>query len=456
MARDVTDATPISSRDELVAWIAAGEKPASEWRVGTEHEKIPFYKGSHAPVPYEGDRGIRALLDGLAQLNSWEPILDDGNTIGLADEAGGGAISLEPGGQFELSGAPVRDIHATARELARHLDEVRRVAEPLGIVFLTLGMSPKWTRAETPVMPKRRYRIMANYMPKVGRLGLDMMFRTATVQANLDFGSEQDMVRKLRVTLALQPVATALFANSPFTDGKPNGFLSMRSEIWRDTDRDRTGMLPFAFEEGMGYERYVDFALGVPMYFVKRGDTYHDVAGASFRDLLDGNLPQLPGERATSSDWANHLSTIFPEVRLKSFLEMRGADNGPPEMIAALSAFWAGILYDPDALGAAYDLIRPWSADERQALRDAVPRGALQAEIRGRPLRDLAAEVVGIARAGLARRARLDEGGRDETRFLDPLLAIAESGRTGADILLERYRGAWAGSVEPAFEEFVF
>jgi glutamate--cysteine ligase len=456
MARDVTDATPISSRDELVAWIAAGEKPASEWRVGTEHEKVPFYKGSHAPVPYEGDRGIRALLDGLAQLNNWGPILDDGNPIGLADEAGGGAISLEPGGQFELSGAPVRDIHATARELARHLDEVRRVAEPLGIGFLTLGMSPKWTRAETPVMPKRRYRIMANYMPKVGRLGLDMMFRTATVQANLDFGSEQDMVKKLRVSLALQPVATALFANSPFTDGKPNGFLSMRSEIWRDTDRDRTGMLPFAFEEGMGYERYVDFALGVPMYFVKRGDTYHDVAGASFRDLLDGNLPQLPGQRATSSDWANHLSTIFPEVRLKSFLEMRGADNGPPEMIAALSAFWAGILYDSDALGAAYDLIRPWSADERQALRDAVPRVALQVEIRGRPLRDLAAEVVGIARAGLARRARLDEEGRDETRFLDPLLAITESGRTGADILLERYRGAWAGSVESAFEEFVF
>ena len=456
MARDVTDATPISGRDELVGWISAGEKPASEWRVGTEHEKVPFYRAIHDPVPYEGERGIRALLDGMASLNGWEPILDDGKPIGLADEAGGGAISLEPGGQFELSGAPVADIHATARELARHLVEAKGVAEPLGIGFLTLGMSPKWTRAETPVMPKRRYRIMAGYMPKVGTLGLDMMFRTATVQANLDFGSEADMVRKLRVSLALQPVATALFANSPFTDGKPNGFLSMRSEIWRDTDRNRTGMLPFAFEDGMGYERYVDYALDVPMYFVKRGDTYHDASGASFRDLLQGKLPQLPGERATSSDWANHLSTIFPEVRLKSFLEMRGADNGPPALIAALSAFWTGILYDSDALGAAYDLIRPWSTEDREALRASVPRLGLRAEIAGRPLQDVASAVLQIARAGLARRAARDDEGRDETYFLDPLQAIAESGRTQADDLLARYHGPWAGSVEPAFEDFVF
>ncbi len=456
MARDVTDATPISGRDELVAWIAAGEKPAAAWRVGTEHEKVPFYRGTHAPVPYEGERGIRALLEAMARENGWEPILDGGRPIGLADEKGGGAISLEPGGQFELSGAPVGAIHETASELQRHLDEVKRAAEPLGIGFLTLGMSPKWSRAETPVMPKQRYRIMAAYMPKVGGLGLDMMFRTATVQANLDFGSEADMVRKLRVSVALQPVATALFANSPFTDGKPNGFLSMRSEIWRDTDRDRTGMLPFAFEEGMGYERYVDYALDVPMYFVKRGDTYHDVAGASFRDLLGGRLPQLPGERATSSDWANHLSTIFPEVRLKTFLEMRGADNGPPEMVAALSALWVGLLYDSDALQAAYDLVRPWSAADREALRAAVPRQAIAAEIEGRRLQDVALEVLAIARAGLARRAVLDGSGRDETRFLDPLLRIAESGRTGADLLLERFNGVWGGSTEPAFEEFAF
>ena len=456
MARDVTDARPVSGRDELVAAIAAGEKPASDWKVGTEHEKVPFYRGSHLPVPYEGERGIRALLEGMAGLNGWDPILDEGRPIGLSDAAGGGAISLEPGGQFELSGAPFRDTHGTAAELARHLGEVRRIGEPLGIAFLTLGMSPKWTRAETPVMPKQRYRIMADYMPKVGTFGLDMMFRTATVQANLDFGSEADMVRKLRVSLALQPLATALFANSPFTDGRPNGLLTMRSEIWRDTDRNRTGMLPFAYEDGMGYERYVDYALDVPMYFVKRGDTYHDVAGASFRDLLAGRLPQLPGEFATASDWTNHLSTIFPEVRLKSFLEMRGADNGPAEMIVALAAFWVGILYDADALQAAYDLVRPWSAEDRQALRDAVPRLGLRAEVAGRTLRDVAAEVLDLARAGLVRRAMPGPHGQDETAHLDPLFAVVDAGRTGAEALLERYGSAWAGSVEPAFRDCVF
>jgi glutamate--cysteine ligase len=456
MARDVTDATPIGSRRELVEWIASGEKPASAWRLGTEHEKVPFYEGSHAPVPYEGQAGIRALIDGLSALNGWEPILDGDYPIGLADESGGGAISLEPGGQFELSGAPVETVHETEAELARHLDEVRQVAGPLGIRFLTLGMSPKWSRAETPVMPKRRYRIMADYMPRVGRLGLDMMFRTATVQVNLDFGSEADMVTKLRVALALQPVATALFANSPFTEGRPNGFLSMRSEIWRDTDGGRTGTLPFAFEEGMGYERYVDYALDVPMYFVKRGDTYHDVAGASFRDLLEGRLAAMPGERATSSDWANHLSTIFPEVRLKRFLEMRGSDVGAPDMIAAEAALWAGLLYDSDALGAAYDLVRPWSAAERQRVRDDVPRLALDAVVAGRKLVEVAREVLLIARAGLARRALLDAEGRDETRHLDPLAEIVESGETRAARLLALYHGPWGGSVEPAFRDCVF
>ena len=456
MARDVTDATPISSRDELVAWVEAGEKPASAWRVGTEHEKVPFYSAGYRAVPYDGEVGIRALLDGMAGLNGWEPILDGGQPIGLVDEDGGGAISLEPGGQFELSGAPVETVHETASELAHHLDEVKKVAGPLGIRFLTLGMSPKWTRAETPVMPKGRYRIMADYMPKVGTLGLDMMFRTATVQANLDFGSEQDMVRKLRVSLALQPVATALFANSPFTDGRPNGFLSMRSEIWRDTDNARTGMLPFAFEEGMGYERYVDYAVDVPMYFVKRGDTYHDVAGASFRDLLAGRLPQLPGERATSSDWANHVSTIFPEVRLKRFLEMRGADNGPPEMISALAAFWVGILYDETALDAASELVKDWTAEGRERLRADVPRLALRSTIAGRSLRDVARDVLDIARGGLTRRARQDSDGRDEARFLAPVFTIADSGWTVAESLLSRYRTEWGGSVDPVFETCVF
>src|SRR5215212_6760680 len=331
MARDVSDATPIGARDELVAWIAAGEKPREAWALGTEHEKIPFYRANASPVPYAGERGIQALLHGLETACGWEAIRDGETVIGLSDPHGGGAISLEPGGQFELSGAPLRTVHDTAREFDAHLDAAKRVAEPLGIAFLTLGMSPLWRRDETPIMPKSRYRIMTEYMPKVGNLGLDMMFRTATVQVNLDFASEADMVRKLRVALALQPVATALFANSPFTDGRPNGFLSRRSEIWRDTDGDRTGMVPFVFDEGFGYEAYVDWALDVPMYFVKRDDAYHDVSGASFRDLLAGRLAALPGSRATRSDWANHVSTLFPEVRLKRYLEMRGADVGPPE-----------------------------------------------------------------------------------------------------------------------------
>src|SRR5215204_1183970 len=456
MARDVSDATPIGARDELVAWIAEGEKPREAWRLGTEHEKIPFYRLSHAPVPYEGETGIRALLDGLSAETGWDPILDRNNIIGLYDAGGGGAISLEPGGQFELSGAPLATIHDTVGELDRHLAEVKRVGEPMDLGFLTLGMSPKWSRAETPLMPKRRYDIMRNYMPKVGGRGLDMMFRTATVQVNLDFGSEADMVKKLRVSLALQPVATALFANSPFTEGRPNGFLSMRSEIWRDTDNDRAGMLPRAFDDGFGYEAYVDWALDVPMYFVKRDDTYHDVAGASFRDLLDGRLAAMPGERATLSDWANHLSTLFPEVRLKRFMEMRGADVGPPAMIAALPAFWAGLLYDAGALDAAWDLVKGWSRADRERLRADAPRFGLSATVAGRSVRAVAGEALALARAGLARRALRDETGRDETRYLDPLEDIVRSGQTQAERLLDLYRGPWEGSVEPAFRACVF
>jgi glutamate--cysteine ligase len=452
MARDVSDATPISARDELIEWIAAGAKPKDSWRLGTEHEKIPFYRRDAAPVPYEG--GIRTLLDGLA--DGWQPIMEDGHPIGLYDPEGGGAVSLEPGGQFELSGAPLAGVHESAAELDRHLTEVKRVAEPLGIGFLTLGMSPQWSRAETPVMPKRRYRIMTGYMPKVGTLGLDMMYRTATVQVNLDYGSEADMVKKLRVSLALQPVATALFANSPFTDGKPNGFLSMRSEIWRHTDADRTGMLAFAFEDGMGYERYVDWALDVPLYFVKRGDAYHDTSGASFRDLLAGRLPGLPGERAVLSDWANHLSTLFPEVRLKRYLEMRGADVGPPERINALTALWAGILYDEAALEGAWDLVRSWSAEDRERLRADAPRAALKAEVAGRPLREVARDVLSLSRSGLTRRAQRDTSGADETRYLDPLERIITSGSTPAEDALRLYHEKWGRSVAPAFRDLVF
>jgi glutamate--cysteine ligase len=456
MARDIIDAHAVESRDALVSWLEVGCKPAAQFRIGTEHEKIPFYIQDLAPVPYAGARGIRALLEGMQQRLGWEAILDGDKLIGLFDAAGGGAISLEPGGQFELSGAPLETVHQTAAEIEAHLAQTREIGTPLGIGFLALGMSPKWTLAQTPVMPKGRYQIMARYMPKVGTRGLDMMFRTATVQANLDFSDEADMVRKLRVGLALQPLLTALFANSPFTEGKRNGFLSMRSEIWRDTDNARAGMLPFAFEAGMGFERYVDYALDVPMYFVKRGATYHDVAGASFRDLLAGRLAALPGERATISDWANHLSTIFPEVRLKRYLEMRGADVGPPARICALSALMVGLYYDSAALDAAYDLIRGWDAEARQKLRDEAPRLALAARIGGRSLAEIGRDVLALARAGLARRARLDAGGRDEGRYLDPLDAFAASGRVAAQAWIARFESEWNGVVDPVFAEACF
>jgi len=453
MARDQIDTQLIESRDELVAWFEEGSKAPNRFRIGTEHEKFPFTLDGLRPIPYEGPGGIRALLEGMQQLNGWEPIMEGETIIGLADTIGGGAISLEPGGQFELSGAPLTSIHETCAEVNSHLEQVREVATPFGLGFLGLGMSPKWTLAETPVMPKGRYRIMANYMPKVGTHGLDMMFRTCTVQVNLDFASEPDMVKKLRVGLALQPVATALFANSPFTEGKPNGFLSFRSEIWRDTDNNRAGMMPFAFEDGMGFERYVDYALDVPMYFIKRGDSYIDVAGSSFRDLLAGRHAAVPGETATVSDWANHLSTIFPEVRLKRYLEMRGADGGPWRKLCALPALWTGLLYDEVSLDAAWELAKGWSAEERQAARDEVPRLGYKATIAGRSMLDVARDVVAIARDGLKRRDMRDSQGRDETRFLDTLDESLSAGKTPADLLLERYHGAWGGSVDPVFVE---
>ena len=450
MARDQFDPTPIESRDELVAWFAQGCKPASEFRIGTEHEKIPFRSGTTRPVAYEGPDGIGALLYALEKDSGWEPIMDGPAIIGLADSEGGGAISLEPGGQFELSGAPLATLHEGAQELDRHLEAVKRLGQGLGISFLSLGVSPVWSRSETPVMPKGRYGIMRAYMPKVGTMGLDMMFRTTTVQVNLDFSSEADMVKKLQVSLALQSLATALFANSPVMDGQSNGFLSTRGEIWRHTDADRTGLIPFAFEKGMGFERYVDWALDVPMYFVKRGDVYHDVAGASFRDLMAGRLAALPKERATLSDWANHVSTLFPDVRLKRYLEMRGADAGPPDMLKALPAFWVGLLYDPASLAAAWDVVKAWTAQDRQALRDAVPRQALAAQIAGRSLQDVARDVLQIAAQGLKAR------GLGEEIYLAPLEEIAASGQTRAQLLLARYGTDWRAAADRIFTEQIF
>jgi glutamate--cysteine ligase len=456
MARDQIDMTPIESRDELVAWFEAGNKPKAQFRVGTEHEKFPFTVDGHRPVPYAGPRGIRALLDGMHNLLGWEPIMEGDNIIGMFDVTGGGAISLEPGGQFELSGAPLVNVHQTASELMAHLAQVREVAKPLGIGFLGLGMTPNWSRAEIPMMPKGRYKIMTAYMPKVGTLGLDMMYRTCTVQANLDFSSEADMVKKLRVSLALQPVATALFANSPFTEGKPNGFLSFRSHIWTDTDNARAGMLPWAFEDGMGFERYTDYALDVPMYFIKRGDKYIDVSGKSFRDFFDGKLDVMPGERPCMSDWANHLSTIFPEVRLKRYLEMRGADCGPWRRLPSFSAYWVGLLYDDDVLNACWDMVKDWTAEERQKLRDEVPVRGFRAEIGKRNVFTLAQETLRLATRGLQRRNQLDRNGRDETRYLRPLEESIARGITPAEELLEKYFNEWDNSVGPMFDEYAY
>ena len=453
MARDQVDLNPIGGRDDLVHWLAEGVKPKSQFRIGTEHEKFAFTLEGHRPVPYEGRRGIRALLEGMQHLLGWQPIMEGQSIIGLFDVTGGGAISLEPGGQFELSGAQLETVHQTSGELMAHLAQVREVAQPLHIGFLGIGMTPSWTLAETPKMPKGRYRIMTAYMPKVGTHGLDMMYRTCTVQTNLDFSSEADMVKKLRVSIALQPVATALFANSPFTDGKPNGYLSFRSEIWRDTDNARAGMLPWVFEPGMGFERWVDYALDVPMYFIKHGDDYVDVAGQSFHDLLAGKLAAMPGARATISDWANHLSTIFPEVRLKRYLEMRGADSGTLPNLLALPALWAGVLYDDTSLDAAWDLVKDWTAEDRQSLRDAVPKQGLAAAVRGRTVLEIATEALKFANTGLRRRKHIDVEGWDESRYLEPLEDRLARGTTPAQELLDKYHGPWHGSVDPIYTD---
>jgi glutamate--cysteine ligase len=442
----------IESTDDLVSVMAAGGKPPEAWAVGTEHEKHVFHRDPLRPVHYEGPDGVRALLDGIEARTGWQPFYDEGNPIGLRNLGPVGGISLEPGGQFELSGAPQKTIHAAAAELDAHLADCHEVGEGLDIHFLGLGVTPLWSVAEIPAMPKSRYGIMKPYMGKVGSLGTSMMFRSATVQANLDFADEADMVRKMRVAVALQPIVTALFANSPFVDGRPSGYLSFRSHIWLNTDPARTGMTPFVFEPGFGFERYADYALDVPMYFVTRGQHYIDVAGQSFRDFLAGCLPQLPGERPTLKDWENHLSTLFPEVRLKQFLEMRGADMGDRGQVLALAALWTGLLYDRAALDGALDLTGDWTAAERQALRDEVPRTALATRFRGGTVLDIARQVVELAREGLRRRARV-ESGNDESVYLAPLFQTVESGKTPADRWLDRYRGEWAGDLTRIFDE---
>ncbi len=446
----------IESKDQLVSYFEKGMKPKADWRIGTEHEKFPFLTDTLQPVPYFGPRSIKALLEGLKGRFGWDGVYEGDNIIALSDPKGMANISLEPGGQFELSGAPLTSVHDTCAEVNEHLQQVREIGDQLGIGFLGLGASPTWTRAETPVMPKGRYGIMAPYMDKVGTMGRDMMFRTCTVQVNLDFGNEADMVQKLRVSVALQPIATALFANSPFLEGKPNGFLSFRSHVWTDTDNARAGMLPFAFESGMSFERYVDYALDVPMYFTMRDGKFVNTAGESFRKFIAGKLPQLPGEKPVMKDWADHLTTIFPEVRLKRYLEMRGADSGPWRRLCALPALWAGLLYHQPSLDAAWDIVKGWSAAERQALRDAVPREGLKATIAGRSVREIAAEVLVLARTGLSARGIAGCKGKPETAFLDVLDETVSSGKTAADNLLDLYHGAWKGDISRVFRDFSY
>ena len=450
--------TPITGRNQLVDYLASGGKPKADWRIGTEHEKFGFRLDDLRPPTFDGERGIEALLEGLVRFG-WTPVREsvDGNpprTIALVRD--GASVTLEPAGQLELSGAALEDIHQTCVETGTHLNEVRQVADQLQLGFLGMGFQPKWSRADMPWMPKGRYRIMRDYMPRVGDLGLDMMTRTCTVQVNLDYADEADMVKKFRVSLALQPVATALFADSPFTEGRPNGYLSYRSHIWTDTDPDRTGMLDFVFEDGFGYERYVDYLLDVPMYFSYRGGEYIDASGKSFRKFLRGELDVLPGVLPTLRDWSDHLTTAFPEVRLKKFLEMRGADSGPWARICALSAFWVGLLYDDAALDAAWDLVRDFTLVERHVLRDGVPRHALKLPFRDASVRELAVEALKISVAGLRRRAALNGDGSDESRFLDPLLEIAESGQTAAERKLELFHGEWNGDIDRVFREFAY
>ncbi len=447
----MTQLPVIESKDQLTAYLSSGCKPKDQWRIGTEHEKFVFCESELGPVPYDGERGIRAILEALSRETGWSLIMEGDHPIGLKGQRA--SVSLEPGGQFELSGAPLENVHETCDEVHRHLDAVKKVCEPMGVAFLGMGFAPSWKLVDMPQMPKSRYDIMRRYMPTKGGLGLDMMHRTCTVQVNLDFASEADMAAKFRTSLALQPIATALFANSGLVEGKASGYASYRSHIWTDTDADRTGLLNFVFENGFGFERYTDYLLDVPMYFVRRGGRYVDAAGLSFRDFMNGELSALPGEKPTMEDWEDHLSTAFPEVRLKTFLEMRGADGGPWSLICALPAFWVGLLYDDEALGAAWDVAKGWSREEREALRDDAARYGFKASVGGRTVHEIALEVLDISRAGLRRRARMGNMKEDETTYLDPLVKIAKTGVTLGEQTVERFLGEMDGDVKRLFGE---
>ena len=457
MARDTTDLTPVNSVEDLTAYLKGGEKPASLFRIGTEHEKFGYYLDDLSPVPYGGERGIGKLLEKMQALSGWEAIVDDGRIIGLYGSDGQGAISLEPGGQFELSGAPLETIHATCQESNGHLAQVRAVAKDLGIGFLGIGSSPTWTIDETPIMPKSRYEIMRRYMPKVGTRGLDMMFRTATIQVNLDFSSEADMRRKMQIGMRLQPVASALFAHSPFTEGKPNGLCSWRSEVWSDVDNQRSGLLPFVFKDDFTYRDYAEWALDVPMYFVTRDGRYTDATDVTFRQFMDGALKgRVSDPEPQMGDWVNHLSTLFPDVRLKRFIEMRGADGGPWRRICALPAYWVGLLYDEATLAAVEALTRDWSFEEVSAMRAEVPRSGFRTPFRDGTVLDLARETLKLSRQGLVARRCLNEEGNDESHFLAPLEEVAARGTTSGEELVRLYEEQWDRSMERVFKHLSY
>ncbi|WP_339770045.1 glutamate--cysteine ligase [uncultured Pseudosulfitobacter sp.] len=447
---------PIEHHDQLAQYLADGCKPKEDWRIGTEHEKFGYIKDTLEPLPFEGKQSIVAVLEGLRDRYGWSEVREGGHLTGL--ELDGANVSLEPGGALELSGAPLETIHGTCDEVNDHLRQVKDISDEIGVGFIGLGAAPTWMHDEMPLMPKGRYKLMDAYMGKVGTMGRTMMRRTCTVQVNLDFGSEADMVQKLRVALALQPVAVALFANSPFFEGKPNGHKSWRSRVWRDLDPARTGMLPFVFEDGFGFEAWVQYALDVPMYFVYRDGKYIDALGMSFRDFLKGQLPALPGEMPTLSDWADHLTTAFPEARIKKFIEMRGADGGPWRRLCALPAFWTGLMYDQGALDAAWDLVKDWDAETREGLRVAASVDGLQARVGDVSMMDIARASLEISKAGLQARARPGAGGliSDETHFLNALHESVETGQTPADELLAHYNGDWNGDLNRIFAEYSY
>ena len=448
------DAAPVESKDDLTGYLASGCKPKADWRIGTEHEKFGFCRKSLTPLPYDGERSVRAILQGLSDEFGWAPVYEGDHLVALKKD--GASVTLEPGGQFELSGAPLEHLHQTCNEVHSHLDQIRAVTDTVEVGFLGVGHTPNWTRAEMPHMPKGRYGIMRNYMPEVGNLGLDMMHRTATVQVNLDFADEADMVKKFRTSLALQPLATALFANSPMVEGKDTGFVSWRANIWTDTDPNRTGLLDFVFEDGFDFERYTEYMLDVPMYFLFRNGDYVDATGKSFRAFMDGKLDLAPGKRPSLEDWTDHLSTAFPEVRLKTFLEMRGADSGSWSRICALPAFWVGLLYNSSCLDAAWDVAKNWTPEQRHALRTDAAHYGLKARIGKHSLQDIAKEVLAVSREGLRDRAQLDTGGSDETGFLQPLQEIADSGLTMAERMLADFEGPLGRDMHKLYEKYAF